>query len=400
MYDFHLVKFLPQNRHRVGRNADLCMQYGKTSAAIGCAALCAAVFGLLATRAHMAAATLLVQDDPAQLSDIRIESTLPGENSARETTLARQIQQALDADDPELADSFLILARHKDIPVAPDMEERVQVALDVHNSTKAVAGRFVHGLVTGEGDDGASLSGTLAGDLFVLGDVRDVVREGKRLAMGEDADRLVLGLASVGIAVTAATYVSVAGAAPLRAGLTLVKDARKVGRLGAGLTEWTGRAVRNAVDTPVLTQAVQNASLTRPVQSVGALKAAFKAEKAGALVRLAKDTGRISEKIGTKGTLDVLRIADGPQDVARAARLAESKGKETRAIIKLVGRGALLLATGAFNLAWWVFAALIALIGFLASIKSTTERLTYAWLARRKRKRAGRAIASAQASSA
>lgn len=352
-------------------------------------------------RAHKAAALLMAQDNPAQLSDIRVESALPGESeAARQSAIARQIQQALDADDPELADSFVSLAHGKEITIPPDVQERVRAALAAHNSTQAVAVRFVHGLVTGEGDDGASLSGTLAGDLFVFGDIRDVVREGKRLAMGEDADRLVLGLASVGIAVTAATYVTVAGAAPLRAGLTLVKDARKVGRLGAGLTEWTGRAVRNAVDTPALTQAVQSASLARPAHSVGALKAAFKAEKAGALVRLAKDTGRISEKIGTRGTLDVLRIADGPQDVARAARLAEAKGKETRAIVKLVGRGALLLATGAFNLAWWVFAALLALAGFLAAIKSTTERLTLAWLARRKRKRARDAIALAQASSA
>jgi hypothetical protein len=375
------------------------MQYRKTGTAIGCAAACAVAFVLLAPRAHTAAAILMAQNNPAQLSDIRIESALP-EGDARQSALDEQIRQALAANDPELADSFLVLARHKGIPVVPDVEERVHTALAVHNSAGAVAGRFAHGLVTGEGDDRASLSGTLAGDLFVFGDVRDVVREGKRLAMGEDADRLVLGLASVGIAVTAATYVSAAGAAPLRAGLTLVKDARKVGRLGAGLTEWTGRAVRSTVDAPALARAVENVSLTQPAQSVGALKAAFKAERAGGLVRLAKDTGRISEKIGTKGTLDVLRIADGPQDVARAARLAESKGKETRAIIKLIGRGALLLATGAFNLAWWVFAALIALFGILASIKSSTERLTFAWLARRKRKKARDAIALAQASPA
>ncbi len=44
----------------------------------------------------------------------------------------------------------------------------------------------------------------------------------------------MLGLATVGLAVTAATYVSVGGVGPLRAGLSMVKDARKVGRLGEG----------------------------------------------------------------------------------------------------------------------------------------------------------------------
>jgi hypothetical protein len=50
--------------------------------------------------------------------------------------------------------------------------------------------------------------------------------------------------------------------------------------------------------------------------------------------------------------------------------------------VKILGRGALLLTAGAFNLAWWVFAALLALFGFITSIKATTERLTLAWIQR------------------
>jgi hypothetical protein len=52
----------------------------------------------------------------------------------------------------------------------------------------------------------------------------------------------------------------------------------------------------------------------------------------------------------------------------------------------------LLLATGAFNLTLWVFSALLALFGFLASIKATTERLTQAWLTRKKARRLRRQI--------
>jgi len=231
----------------------------------------------------------------------------------------------------------------------------------------------------------------------VFGDIRDVVREGKHLAMGEDTDRLILGLATAGLAVTAATYVSVGGVAPVRAGLTLVKDARKVGRLGEGLTQWTGRSARQIVDAPMLQHAVASGSVMRPGQTITAIKAAFRAEKAGALVRLAKDVGRVSEKAGMRGALDTLRIAEGPKDVARAARLAESKGGQTRAILKVLGRGALLLATGAFNLTWWVFGALLALFGFLSSIKATTERLTQSWLDRKKARRLRKQVVAAAA---
>jgi hypothetical protein len=352
----------------------------------------AAVFAVLWPHARDAGALLLAQDDPVALSDSRINSALRTNSAA----LGQGAEQALEAGDADLAQSFLELARDKGAALPDGVAGRVDAAVADENSTASVAKRFATGLVTGEADDVASLSGTVAGDLFVFGDIRDVVREGKRLAMGENADQLVLGLASAGLVVTAATYVSVGGATPVRAGLSMVKDARKVGRLGAGLTEWAGRSARGVVDAPMLQKAVADASLARPGQTISAMKAAFKAEKAGALVRLAKDVGRLGEKAGTKGALDVLRIADGPKDVARAARLAESKGSQTRAIVKILGRGALLLTAGAFNLAWWVFAALLALFGFVTSIKATTERLTLAWIQRSKLKRARRELAAAQ----
>src|SRR3954468_24799503 len=149
------------------------------------------------------------------------------------------------------------------------------------------------------------------------------------------------------------------------------------------------------VDAPMLQQAVAAGSVLRPGETISAIKAAFRAEKAGGLVRLAKDVGRVGERAGTKGALDTLRIAEGPKDVARAARLAESKGGQTRAILKLLGRGALLLAASAFDLTLWLFGALFALFGLLASIKSATERLTQSWLDRKKARRLRRQIAAA-----
>lgn len=366
--------------------------FGRTGWALAGVAVSAAAFALVLPHARDAASILMVQDDPAQLSDLQIGSALRNNGGA----LEQNVTQALEAKDADLARSFTELAEAQGMSVSPETASRVNAAVAEENSTASVARRFAIGLVTGEADDVASLSGTVAGDLFVFGDIRDIVREGKRLVMGEDADRLILGLASLGLAVTAVTYVSVGGTVPVRAGLSMVKDARKVGRLGAGLTEWAGRSARGVVDAPMLQQAIATASIARPGQTISAVKAAFKAEKAGALVRLAKDVGRVGEKAGTKGALDVLRIADGPADVARAARLAESKGSQTRAIVKILGRGALLLTAGAFNLAWWVFAACLALLGFLSSIKSATERLTYSSLQRSKLKRARRALALAQ----
>ncbi len=359
-------------------------------------AACAVACVLLWPHARDAGAILAAQDDPAELSDLELNSALRNNRALIE----QNIEAALAANDADLANSFVELAREKNITLTGEVSTRVSDAVTEANSTSHFARRFASGLVTGNADDVASMSGTVAGDLFVFGDIRDVVREGKHLAMGEDTDRLVLGLAAAGLAVTAATYVSVGGVAPVRAGLTLVKDARKVGRLGEGLTEWAGRSARDLVDTPMLENAVASGSVMRPGQTINAIRAAFDTGKAGGLVRLAKDVGRVGEKAGTRGALDTLSIAQGPKDVARAARLAESRGGQTRAILKVLGRGALLLAAGAFNLTLWVFGALLALFGFLSSIKATTERLTQSWLLRNKARRLKKQLTAATASPA
>jgi len=359
------------------------MKQVKLSLAVAGMTASIAVGAALWPHARDAGAILAAQDAPSELADLRLNSALRNSPSL----VTENIEAALAAGDADLAGSFIELARDKNVAVSDELSKRVSDAVNEANSTTQFAKRFATGLVTGNADDVASLSGTVAGDLFVFGDIRDAVREGKHLAMGEDTDHLVLGLATAGLAVTAATYVSVGGALPVRAGLTMVKDARKVGRLGEGLTHWAGRSAREIVDAPMLQKAVASGSVLRPGETVSAIKAAFRAEKAGALVRLAKDVGRVGEKAGTRGALDALRIAEGPKDVARAAKLAESKGGQTRAILKLLGRGALLLAAGAFNLSLWVFSALLALFGFLSSIKATTERATMAYLRRKKARR-------------
>ena len=353
--------------------------------------VCAATCVLLWPHARDAAAILTAQDDPMKLADVQFDSAWRD----NKFVIEQNIEAALAANDADLANSFVDLAREKDISVPDDLSRAVRQAVVEENSTSHVARRFVTGLVTGNADDVASLSGTVAGDLFVFGDIRDIVREGKHLAMGEDTDRLVLGLAAAGLAVTAATYVTVGGMVPVRAGLTLVKDARKVGRLGERFTEWAGRSAREIVDAPMLQNAVATASVTRPGQTVSAIQAAFRAEKAGALVRVAKDVGRVSEKAGIRAAQDTLRIAEHPKDVARAARLAEVKGGQTRAILKVLGRGALLLAAGTFDLTLWVFGALLAVFGFLSSIKATTERLTISWLLRKKAQQLRKQMAAA-----
>jgi hypothetical protein len=346
------------------------------------AVLLAAGSVVLAPRGFEAGALLLAQDDPVRLADHALDKVFS------QALAEREIAAALDAGDIDLADSFVALARERAVAIDAVLMARVEAAHGTAATAQRNVTRFARGLVTGEPTDAVGLAGTALGDLFVFGDARDAVREGVRLAKGEAADELVLGLACAGLAVTAGTYATIGAGAPVRAGLSLVKAARKTQRLGARLAGWLARTARETVDAAALRRAVVNVSLTEPGLALRAAREAVKVEKAQDLFRAARDAGRIEAKAGTQAALDGLKVAEGPRDMSRLARLAEAKGGKTRAILRLLGRGAIALTVAAVDLASWLFSALLALFGFCAAVKGATERATLRYVRWRKRRRA------------
>lgn len=356
------------------------------------ATLCAtAAYGVLPV-AHESYRLLEAQDEPAALADIAVDKALS-------VSVARsEIESALDNQDPELAASFLELARDRGIAVDPQLAQRVDAANAVGAYVVRAAANFGHGLVTGAPEDLAGLAGTATGDVFVFGDIRDAVREGRHLARGEPADELILGLACAGILVTAATYATFGAAAPERVGLSFIKAVRRTGRMATPVAEWMTRSVREVVDTKALAGALNKASITAPAETLRLARDAVKLDRAESVMATMRDVGRVRTKAGTRAALEALELSEGPRDVARIARLAETKGSKTRAILKLAGRASFLLTAAVIDLVSWLFSAFCIVFGFCSAVKRTTERITERYLRWRKSRRPRRqAVAAAQA---
>ena len=92
-------------------------------------------------------------------------------------------------------------------------------------------------------------------------------------------------------------------------------------------------------------------------------------------------------KAGTQAALDGLKIAETPREMSRVAKLAEKEGSKTRAILKVVGRGAIALTLATFDLGVWMLGALFTAFAFVSSLKSATERTALRVIRYRKRRR-------------
>jgi len=338
---------------------------------IGIALLAAVLLAAAAIYAvPRAADAVAVLDDPGRIASRALDDTFNA------LTAQREIEAALATQDVELAQSIIDLARARHVTIDPALAEKVAVAAVETATMRHRAKSFARGFVTGEPQDMASLAGTTLGDLFVFGDIRDALREGTRYVRGEQVDRLVLGLATTGIAITAGTYATLGAATPARAGLTLVKAARKTGRLGAELTESLDRMVRQT-SFPATARAARETA---------------KVERAGGLLHLVRDVGRVEKAAGGRTALDALTIAKEPRDISRIAKLAEKEGSRTRAILKVAGRGAIILVGLAFDASLWLLGALFAVLGFVSALKSAVERTALRIFRRRRERRMHRAM--------
>jgi hypothetical protein len=381
-------QFSPGQRRELGDIQTLAglggppMDGSRIALSLGAAFACAIAALTFVPRGMDAEALLRAQDDPVLLVDHALDRSFNADVARRE------IEAALAAKDADLAQSFVDLAGDRNVPVDPALVARVDEANSTAAAAKRAAGSFAYGFIVGEPEDFVGLAGTTLGDLFVFGDIRDAIREGSRMANGEPADELVLGLAGVGIALTAGTYASLGAGAPARVGLSVLKAARKTGRMTAQMSQYVSRTLREIVDWAALRRAVGNASIKDPATAARAVREAVKVEKSRDLVRMVGDLGRVQNKAGTQAALDGLKIAQGPRDVARMVRLADVKGSRTRAILKMFGRGALFLAASAFNLAWWILWAMLTVLGFVVALKRTCERATERYCERRRAKRA------------
>ena len=274
-------------------------------------------------------ALLMAREDAARLADLRLDSELTAERANSE------IAEALAKGDAELAASFLELADARALPVPLDMRARVVASSSAAAEAARGASAFGKGFLTGEVEDLSSMAGTMAADLTLWGDVRDLGGQAGSYFRGEGVDPLLTGLAVAGVGATAATWALAGTPITIRAGLSLAKGARRVGALGLRLGD----------------------DLLHLLNS---------GRKARAMVAVA-DIGRVGQKAGMRATLAGLRHADDAGDVAKLRRLADAKGGQTLAVLKTLGRGALSLGEMAAKLAFWVVAGALNLIGLIAA---------------------------------
>jgi hypothetical protein len=312
-------------------------------------------------------------DDPPALAKLGLRQALTPARTAEE------IEATLAGNDVDLAASFVALADREGVAVDSSQRARVMAAADASHAPGQITQDFAQGFARGEAATLPGYAGMVAGDLTAYGDIRDLWREGTKLWAGQPYDELVLGLAAVGLALTGITVATIGSALPARGGVTLLKGARKSGRLSPALAASTARVLHEAVDLKALHDAVRSAARLDVARAREGVRTAVRPAALGRLRAVADDSLVLYRRAGARATQDALGLVHDAGEVRKAVRLAEHYGSSTRAVLKVLGRGALVLVGSLMTLAGWMLTGVVWLWATVLGVAALTRALTR-WL--------------------
>jgi hypothetical protein len=339
--------------------------------------------GYIAGPATHALAHLAAREDPVARADLLVQDALTPQR------LASELDKAIKAEDPDLADSLIELASDRQIFIDPQQLQHI-TDLKSHAGSRGLRD-FAEGFVTGGRESGAALSGALTADVTGFGDMRDLVLEGRKVLAGGSPDHLTVGLAAAGLALSVATWSTIGAAMPARSGVSLVKAVQKSGRLSKPLSATLARTASTALDQDALKLAVAAAGrfeLSAARQAAGqVLRPAAMAE----FRQVGDSVATVYARTGQRGTREMLALAQSPAELRQAARIASAKGTKSRGIFALLGRGALMAGSLGLTLAGWLVTLVVWLFGAaLWSRKMGLMLGRWIWPRRERSAKAGR----------
>ncbi|GAB5374694.1 MAG: hypothetical protein AcusKO_11560 [Acuticoccus sp.] len=288
-------------------------------------------------------------------------------------TLDTRALAAIEDGDIDGAVQYATLADELGKPVAPATRERLDDARGTLATFLRHAGDFAGAYVTGNADSAAALAGAIASDLTVVGDVRDIISEGGKAAIGEDYSRFLLGLAAIGLAAEGAIIATGGTSITVKVGVSVLKVARRTGNLTVAFGTRLMRLARAAARPAG--RGVQVASAARvsdvALAPAGAVAGLGRTAARAELGRALGAVSRAADNAGPANTVRLMRTVRTTADAEELATFTGRFGRRSRAVAELTGkttlrgfraalRGMRLLVAFLWSLVAWV-AGLIAL---------------------------------------
>lgn len=301
---------------------------------------------------------------------IPIEKAVQADLSAASSPslINQRILAALERDDIEDADMYLEIAKFMNYQMPPETMAKLDEAHALSATVVRNTWQFGEGFVTGQGDTNAGIAGAVSSDLTVIGDIRDIAAEGTKMLAGQEYNELILGLSVVGLGVTAATIATGGGGIIVKAGVSLVKAAKRTGRLTKEFATTLTRLTTDAVNMPLLRQTLRSTDLTDLTKTQRVFSDYGRNVRAAKLLPVLGRLGEVNKVVGPAETIRLMKFVKTGEHLDDVAAMTKRFGLKSRGIIELTGKVALRSFKTSFRLIEWIAEGIYGLIVWIGGL--------------------------------
>ena len=282
--------------------------------------------------------------------------------------LNSHIKEAINSKNIEDAKIYINLAKYLNVPIDKELLKEYQQETKPINSAIRNVKDFASGFISGKAKNGASLSGAIVCDFTIVGDVRDIYKEGSRYIAGESYNKFILGISLVGVALTASEIASFGATAPLKAGESIVKVAYKSGKLTKGFTKLLEKKLEKSIDFKLLKK-VDFSSFKTTKNSINAV---VKSINPKPFKQLFNNLNTIRKNSSTIDTIKLLKYVDNEKDLQKLIKLSKKYKTNTVGVLKILDkralRGAKIVTKYGTKFILNIIGLLLSIFGFLISL--------------------------------
>lgn len=232
--------------------------------------------------------------------------------------------------------------------------------------------KFSESFITGESDSTVGLAGSITSDMFIIGDIRDIKNEATKYLNNEDFDEFTLGLASVGLALSASEIITVGSTTSIKIGASLIKFAKKSGKISKSFLNIINSKITKSVDFSVLKN-IDYSSISKLQDNSSILR---KSINMNILTDFFEKINKIKNNTSSIDSIELIKYIENEKELDKMVKISEKFGKNTKSVFKVLGKGA--LKTGKFIiefstlLIFQLILLLVSILGFIFSLFTQT----------------------------
>ncbi len=291
--------------------------------------------------------------------------------------LDKKILDAINNDQVDDAVMYKNLAEYLGITLDPETLSSIEKNNDFLSSSWRNAKHFGQGFFSGESEDMAGLSGSIVSDMTVYGDLRDMSKEGSKFANDEPYDKVIFGMAAIGVGLSASQLFSFGSTTPAKVGASIVKAAKKTGKLSKSFIAIVTAKLSKAIDFKKLKQIdyTSVAAVKKETKRISkSLNNSFIRKAFKNINTIKKDTGSYAD------TIALLKYVDDPKDLQKVVNVSKKYKKNTKAVFKVLGRGVVRgIVKGSAKLVKWTSLLIAQITSLIISILTFLGAFVVKW---------------------